>query len=447
MTEKSSNVYNSSSRPQARRTWPRDGERSTSKRELPRHDNFQEQDYFDTEAAGSPSLTWRSGKSSRSKKVTSLELMDLANLKIELLQSTIDTNSIRQSESSAELDLNSLGHIWDQRPTPKRSELEGIKDGLDEKEVTLQSLKVELQRKDADLADMRKRWKQTAKELNRLKMSQKGGLYEVTDRHLVELATRLRYNIRDLAIRHFEGKMRPRDSVHEPRGSRFLHYFGPVVHDTTVQNALLKSGNRRSSVMQAYLWEILTAEIFGRYLWTGSELSGAIQVLNNHMRQERCPIASFDVESCRSFQMWSTQTTSMILHTIDAKKESAVRRFIENTVRDTASGIVDAVASLIIIENDELGLEIERILHEALALDKEIYRQVARVDWITYETPMIFDPEQMEWEGDDEAGRRDQPVRLVVAPALRKRGKSTGEDFDVDRLLLPMIVSRLGPGN
>ncbi|KAK1707740.1 uncharacterized protein BDZ83DRAFT_642692 [Colletotrichum acutatum] len=322
-----------------------------------------------------------------------------------------------------------------------------MEDELNGKEVKLESLKVELQQKDADLADVRKRWKQTAKELNRLKMSQKRELYEVTDRHLVELATRLRYNVRDLAIRYFEGKMGPRGSAHELTGSKFLQYFGRVVHDTTVRNALLKSGNRRSSVMQAYLWEIFTAEIFGRYLWIGSELSGAIQVLNDHMRQARCPITSFDVESCRSFQLWSTETTGLILHTIDAKKESAVRRFIENTVRDIASGIVDAVASLIIVENDELGSEIERILHEALALDKEVCSQVARVDWITYETPMIFDPEQMEWEGEDESGRRDQPVRLVVAPALRKRGKSTGEDFDVDRLLLPMVVSRLSTGN
>lgn len=162
-----------------------------------------------------------------------------------------------------------------------------MENGLDGKDVTLESLKLELQQKDADLADMRRRWKQTAKELNRLKMSQKREFYEVTDRHLVELATILRYNIRDLAIRYFEGKIRPQDSVHELRGSRFLQYFGRIVHATTVQNALLKSGNRRSSVMQAYLWEILTAEIFGRYLWTGSELSGAIQVLNDHMKQGR----------------------------------------------------------------------------------------------------------------------------------------------------------------
>ncbi|KAK1518099.1 hypothetical protein CPAR01_15748 [Colletotrichum paranaense] len=427
MAEKGLNAYSSSGRPQTRRTWPRDGERSTSQSELPGRDNFQHHDFFDTETSRRPSFAWRSRKSSRS--------------------STTETNSVHQSESSAELDLTSVGQTWDQRPAIKTRESATLEIRLDGMEITLESLKAELERRDADLADMRKRWKQTAKELNRLKMSQKRGLHEVTDQHLVEMATRLRYNIRNIAIQYFEGKIGSQASVHEPRGSRFLEYLGRVIHDTTVQNAQFKSESRSSSVIQAYLWEILTAEVFGRYLWTGSELSGAIQVLNEHMRQGRYPVANFDVESCRSFQLWSTETTGMILHTIDAKKESAVRRFIEDTVRDMASGIVDAVASLLIVDKDELGLEIERILHEALALDKEVCRQAARVDWITYETPMIFDPEQMEWEGDDGAGRRDQTVRLVVAPSLRKRGKSTGEDFDVDRLLLPMVASRFGPGD
>lgn len=46
-------------------------------------------------------------------------------------------------------------------------------------------------------------------------------------------------------------------------------------------------------------------------------------------------------------------------------------------MKNTASWIVVAVASLVDVDDDGLDLEFERILHEALALDKEVCRQVA----------------------------------------------------------------------
>lgn len=34
-----------------------------------------------------------------------------------------------------------------------------------------------------------------------------------------------------------------------------------------------------------------------------------------------------------------------------------------------------------------------------------------------------------------------QPIIMAIAPGLKKRGKSTGEDFEVENLLLKMDVS------
>ncbi|OHE90577.1 hypothetical protein CORC01_14124 [Colletotrichum orchidophilum] len=309
-------------------------------------------------------------------------------------------------------------------------------------------MQAELEQKDAELADLRKRWKQTAKELNRLKTSQRRGLYQVTDRYLVDLASRLRYNIRNIAIQYFEGSQEIRDPRHETTESIYSRYFTQVAPDAQRRSAYLGSNRGRSSVGQAFLWQIIIVEVFGQYLWTGSKLSGAINILNDHMRQDRHPSAEFDIEACRNFQSWSAETTGMVLQTIEEKQEPEVSQFLNRVVKKIAAGIVDAILSIIdVADEDGLELEIGMILHEALALDKEVCRQVARVDWTADKTPTNFDPDTMELEGDVELGTHGQTACLVVAPGLRKRGKSSGEDFDVDELLLPMVVSCFNTGS
>jgi hypothetical protein len=86
----------------------------------------------------------------------------------------------------------------------------------------------------------------------------------------------------------------------------------------------------------------------------------------------------------------------------------------------------------------------ERIIADAIALDKEISRQVARVEWVfprrDAKSPQ-FDPAIMELTQGETSSRTHQEVVLVVAPGLRKRGKSSGTDFDVENWLLPIEVS------
>jgi hypothetical protein len=83
------------------------------------------------------------------------------------------------------------------------------------------------------------------------------------------------------------------------------------------------------------------------------------------------------------------------------------------------------------------------ILDNALALDREISRQVARVDWVfgSEEMSTMFDSRAMELEKGETPSTTNKEVLLVVAPAMTKRGKSTGEDFKVENTLLPMEVS------
>jgi hypothetical protein len=86
--------------------------------------------------------------------------------------------------------------------------------------------------------------------------------------------------------------------------------------------------------------------------------------------------------------------------------------------------------------------DLNQILHIALRLDREISRQVAHVSWSFGDvSSLVFNPSTMEIKsGETEPGTGER-VQFVVAPSLFKRGTSTGNDYDTERLVVPMEVS------
>jgi hypothetical protein len=99
--------------------------------------------------------------------------------------------------------------------------------------------------------------------------------------------------------------------------------------------------------------------------------------------------------------------------------------YIVNTIRDLCR------------KEDEKGIkdQLSTIVTQAIRLDKEISRQTARVMW----TFNVF----QEVETGDHA-QRPREIGLVIAPAVFKRGKSTGEDFNQETVLLEAVVSYRG---
>lgn len=69
------------------------------------------------------------------------------------------------------------------------------------------------------------------------------------------------------------------------------------------------------------------------------------------------------------------------------------------------------------------------IVGEAITLDQELSRQVAKFSWV------------FESEESDPSDSRKKYFQLPVAPGLKKRGKSSGEDFKTEISLLPVEVS------
>ena len=93
---------------------------------------------------------------------------------------------------------------------------------------------------------------------------------------------------------------------------------------------------------------------------------------------------------------------------------------------------------------DGTAQELCSIIDQALQLDKEISRQLSRISWdMGYDddNSMAFDSNLMELEGGQTLTGSEQVVSLVLSPAVIKRGKSTGDGFDEESVLLRMEVS------
>ncbi|EFW99422.1 hypothetical protein CMQ_7790 [Grosmannia clavigera kw1407] len=102
----------------------------------------------------------------------------------------------------------------------------------------------------------------------------------------------------------------------------------------------------------------------------------------------------------------------------------------------------------LLTDGDLVERQLEEIFHTAVRLDEDIKQQVARVLWV-YEydglTDADVDFETIEVKGDSSLAKekkrsRERPV--VIAPALVKRGKSTGQDFHIENTLLKIVVLR-----
>lgn len=103
-------------------------------------------------------------------------------------------------------------------------------------------------------------------------------------------------------------------------------------------------------------------------------------------------------------------------------------------------------------KDKDLRDQISHLIDGALDLDKLINSQVAEVTWFSdlRQNAGRFDEDLMETEQGEKKQTEDSEnvVTLVcTAPAMFKRGKSTGEDFDVENMLLKMTVSCIPKGS
>jgi hypothetical protein len=75
---------------------------------------------------------------------------------------------------------------------------------------------------------------------------------------------------------------------------------------------------------------------------------------------------------------------------------------------------------------EEWRRELEQIMDDAIAFDREMSRQLTCIEWVFA-------------AGDAGTGG------MVLQPALVRRGKSTGEDYGTPRVLLDAVLAQEAP--
>lgn len=160
----------------------------------------------------------------------------------------------------------------------------------------------------------------------------------------------------------------------------------------------------------------------------------------NHICSERGP-QDFrpDPEAERKFQAWRATTTNLVMDAVNLNEGGDAHEKLEKQKLGIRDDIYEAIEPFARYVDAGFKQEILKILEDAIVLDKEISKQVARVIWVFDRGE--FDHSSMVLEGEEKPQIGRKEVQLVVAPGLKKRGKSTGEDFKLENMLLRTEVS------
>ncbi|CVK98755.1 uncharacterized protein FMAN_08459 [Fusarium mangiferae] len=278
---------------------------------------------------------------------------------------------------------------------------------LKESQEKCGTISQEVTKKDQDVIKFRKLWKKAATEHDKFRASGQG-FYQITDEYLVELINHLRLNIRDLSIQYFDGIVW--------KGDRFIFYepgYFYHLNNTTLESKgfmrYLESSTTSHEVVQGFLWTVIVHEIFDKFEWLGSDTCYDFR----HLRHGLKPLLLLEFD-----------------YHINVEKSN---NYMKDRTEYHVKRIINTIGRNLLKKDKERGFknQLSAIITEAFALDKEISRQVARVIW-------RFNVSQQEENVGHPDAAPSNPG-LVMAPAVFKRGKSTGEGFDHETKLLDIV--------
>ncbi|KAI0376359.1 hypothetical protein F5Y04DRAFT_212829 [Hypomontagnella monticulosa] len=323
-----------------------------------------------------------------------------------------------------------------------QAQLVEIGDNLTAEKQAHNQTKIELDETKLELEETRTRWKEIVKEFNRFQ-TENQSFVPLDDQVLVQKVSQLRFNIRNFALQYFDtGELL---SVKDSLACwNFIFRFHPLnlgpFGDPGEFESWMRTPSRRILAIRAFLWAFLTTDILGEFRWAGRDVTNALYHIHRAFgspRDKRYP-GPDDIQAQRKYHIWKANTTALLVESMGLDQQNG-RKSRELFAVEKAKEIVKYIHPYSISKDKHLINGITDIILEALELDLQISQQAARIDWIyDIDQARRFDPKYMDLEGET-----GEYVCLFVAPALVKRGKSNGEDFDVTNCLLKMQVSCL----
>ncbi|KAJ2992966.1 hypothetical protein NUW58_g1991 [Xylaria curta] len=305
---------------------------------------------------------------------------------------------------------------------------------LEQKLETEKKLRIKAQ---TDFKSVVKQWKQVAQELSKQHTDAKL-FHTVTDDYLKQLAEELRYDVRCFSEAYFED-LPPQSRLQSPPppdGRSPLDILPERYEQCPACPALV----------QSFIWRVLKHRVFERYEWpankfVGVDLHRVSEFLNPKGSSSLNETEGPDYEALRKFHIWRATTSNMVL-SADApvSPQDRWRKFEDQLIRDH----IDPV-TLPFIPTSEYGRYFDllsKIIEKALVMDREISRQAAWVRWVFEDPDSPLETVSSTISIDGEASC------VIVAPAMIKRGKSSGEGFEEQIQLLQAdtcVVQNLFP--
>ncbi|KAI1414509.1 hypothetical protein F5Y13DRAFT_188173 [Hypoxylon sp. FL1857] len=334
---------------------------------------------------------------------------------------TRSTSHGKQTTGASVLQNTQGGFDYDavkEKPTatslPKRSAtIESLTNDLQQEKQSRINAENEASQLRNKLKKVQIKWNRTTNELDQIK-SQSQGFNPVTDDELRSAVTQLHFNIQSFAIQYFdEPRLYSRaEQKHSYEKYMPLHFKSYLVWPENYP-----------VVIQAFIWNVLTEEVFDRFRWAGRASTGFDTLwyrLDRRMSRDSPKTPAI----IQRLETWRATTAGLVLNCMN--EEDTTRN-----LQDKEDIMQDLQLVLNSLSRKPYENELDRILDAAIDLDKIISSQAAKVSWEFKRSPE-----------EEHAQRQSLPETeevVVVRPAMIKRGKSNGEDFDVENELLPRV--------
>lgn len=288
---------------------------------------------------------------------------------------------------------------------------------------------------------------------------------QLEDSEIITQTQRLRLQVRDFAVLHSECN---EDHLRvSPEGQAALAKY--LHADRNTLGSYVRSGATRPAILKAFIWAFLRSEIFDRYLWAPPSVDEAARSLRLYLGTCKPELtgkprpfqltvytealdakhtASVAPEAQRRFHIWRAETSGLILDAKNLKDKRKAEHSHRSAIAKTAQSLAGHLKYITPAKSDKFITSLEKLIDSAFSLDQIFSQQVARWSWYFLpSSPCNFDPDMMDMVDCTMQPGPERLVYLTLAPALVKRGRSSGDEFDLaPEVRLQMEVDGHIPG-
>ncbi|KAJ5782154.1 hypothetical protein N7457_003928 [Penicillium paradoxum] len=311
-----------------------------------------------------------------------------------------------------------------------RKEQGVLRQSLDDGKVELKQMENDKERWKRMAGDRKKQLRETTRELNRF-ISSTQGFSKMDDSEFHNKAEQLRGDIRNITLCH----LATADEL-DISDSTYALFKQRLRLPESILGECLQSSSIRPEIVQAFLWETLRADVFSRFRWVPQLPAEAMNAMSIFLAPFQTPESEIVPDAKRKFHTWRATTTNIMMECLALDQEQVMRdasKLCQEQAKLTANDLSDLLQPLHQGVFEELLVE---IFDQTLVLSEMIDTQLASITWSDSKR-------KHKTEAHSEKGhpRNDKAFRLIVAPGLMRRGKSSGDSFDVEEIeILPPLV-------